>query len=214
VQLRQVVEADIEFHGHNDTGCAVANAFAAYQAGATHIDTCVLGIGERNGITPLASFMARMHSLYPQTTFKYDLKALKPLDAFLAHILGLEIPFNQPLTGTAAFRHKAGIHTKAVLAKPETYEALRPEDFGLTRTIHTGHRLMGWHSLKDQAIQQGLALSDADLKTLTRRIKTLADTRPLEQGEMELLLLEANQRKEMAMPLMVQKEVGNDRNPY
>lgn len=30
---------------------AVANAFCALEAGATHIDTSVLGIGERNGIT-------------------------------------------------------------------------------------------------------------------------------------------------------------------
>lgn len=30
---------------------AVANAFCALEAGATHVDTSVLGIGERNGIT-------------------------------------------------------------------------------------------------------------------------------------------------------------------
>ena len=33
--LRQAVDCDIEFHGHNDSGCAVANAFCALQAGAT-----------------------------------------------------------------------------------------------------------------------------------------------------------------------------------
>ena len=41
--LRDVVSCDIEFHGHNDSSCAVANAFCALQAGATHIDTTVLG---------------------------------------------------------------------------------------------------------------------------------------------------------------------------
>ena len=49
--LRNLTDADIEFHGHNDTGCAVANSHSALTAGATHIDTTVLGIGERNGIT-------------------------------------------------------------------------------------------------------------------------------------------------------------------
>ena len=38
--------------------------FCAYiftcEAGATHIDTSVIGIGERNGITPLGGLMARM----------------------------------------------------------------------------------------------------------------------------------------------------------
>lgn len=40
---------------------AVANAFCALEAGATHIDTSVLGIGERNGITPLGALIARMY---------------------------------------------------------------------------------------------------------------------------------------------------------
>ena len=56
--VRAVVHCDLEFHGHNDTGCAVANAFEAVRAGATHIDTSILGIGERNGITPLGGFFS------------------------------------------------------------------------------------------------------------------------------------------------------------
>ena len=38
--LRGVVGCDIEVHLHNDTGCAIANAYCALEAGATHIDTC------------------------------------------------------------------------------------------------------------------------------------------------------------------------------
>jgi pyruvate/oxaloacetate carboxyltransferase len=37
--LRGVVKCDIECHFHNDTGCAIANALMALEAGATHIDT-------------------------------------------------------------------------------------------------------------------------------------------------------------------------------
>jgi homocitrate synthase len=40
--LRGVVSCDIETHFHNDTGCAIANAYAALEAGATHIDTSVV----------------------------------------------------------------------------------------------------------------------------------------------------------------------------
>src|SRR5512136_2700651 len=52
-EIRGAVGCDIGFHGHNDTGCAVANAYEAVAAGATHVDVSVLGIGERVGITPL-----------------------------------------------------------------------------------------------------------------------------------------------------------------
>lgn len=55
--VRQVVSCDMEFHGHNDTGCAIANSFTALEAGCTHIDTSVLGIGERNGIAPLGGYV-------------------------------------------------------------------------------------------------------------------------------------------------------------
>jgi homocitrate synthase len=39
--LRGVVACDIEIHLHNDTGMAIANAYTALEAGATHIDTCM-----------------------------------------------------------------------------------------------------------------------------------------------------------------------------
>lgn len=34
---------DIETHFHDDCGCAIANGFCALEAGATHVDTSVLG---------------------------------------------------------------------------------------------------------------------------------------------------------------------------
>ena len=46
-ELRRHVGCDIEFHGHNDAGCAIANSYSILEGGATHIDTSVLGIGER-----------------------------------------------------------------------------------------------------------------------------------------------------------------------
>ncbi|KAJ6437494.1 putative AC transposase [Purpureocillium lavendulum] len=41
--VRKAVSVDIETHFHNDTGCAIANAYMAVKAGATHVDTTVLG---------------------------------------------------------------------------------------------------------------------------------------------------------------------------
>lgn len=40
--------------------------------------------------------------------------------------------------GYCAFTHKAGIHAKAILNNPSTYEILKPEDFGLTRYVSIG----------------------------------------------------------------------------
>lgn len=187
-QLRARVRADIEFHGHNDSGCAIANAYCALEAGATHIDTTVLGIGERNGITSLGGLVARLAVVDPQSVRKYNLPLLRELDQTVAAMVDIEVPFNNYITGFCAFTHKAGIHAKAVLNDPSTYEALRPEDFGLTRYVHIAHRLTGWNAVRSRADQLGLTLSDAQCKDLTTRIKTLADAHALTLEQVDLLL--------------------------
>ena len=188
-ELRGRVRADIEFHGHNDTGCAIANSHAALQAGATHIDTSVLGIGERNGITPLGGFVARMVADDPEAVrAKYRLNLLVALDQLVAELVGVDVPFNNYVTGFCAFTHKAGIHAKAVLNDPSTYEALRPEDFGLTRYVHIAHRLTGWNAVRSRAEQLGLDLPDGVLRSLTQRIKDEADERAITLDHVDALL--------------------------
>jgi len=186
--LRGRVRADIEFHGHNDSGCAIANAFEALDAGATHVDTSVLGIGERNGITPLGGLIARLYATDARLVAKYDLPLLRKVDNTVARMVGVDIPFNNYITGITAFTHKAGIHAKAILNNPETYEILDPHAFGMTRYISIAHRLTGWNAIKNRAEQLGLALDDAHIKTITTHIKALADEKQLSLDDVDALL--------------------------
>jgi homocitrate synthase len=190
-QLRRLTGLDIEFHGHNDSGCAIANATAALEAGATHIDVTVLGIGERNGITPLGGLISRLYTLDRRYVEKYNLRLLPEIDYLIARYCHIDIPFNNYITGSSAFIHKAGIHAKAVLANPETYEILKPEDFGLQREIALGHRLTGWNAIRSRADSLGLQLDDATVKSVTQTIKQRADSQPLNLDEIDALLKEA-----------------------
>ena len=188
-ELRRQVSCDIEFHGHNDTGCAIANSYSMLEGGATHIDTSVLGIGERNGITPLGGFIARMYADDPAAVKrKYDLRRLKGLDEMVASMVGIEIPFDEFVTGKYAFHHKAGMHTKAIYLNPSTYEILDPADFGLERTIHVAHRLTGRHAVGRRAKELGLEFGEEELKQVTRQIKTLADAGPLSMEQLDSIL--------------------------
>jgi homocitrate synthase len=187
--LRRLTAADIEFHGHNDSGCAIANAFSALEAGATHVDTTVLGIGERNGITALGGLIARMYTLDRAAVLaKYRVERLRALELLIADLVGVDIPFNNTITGYSAFTHKAGIHAKAILNAPETYEALNPHDFGLTRYISIAHRLTGWNAVKARADQLGLELSEGQIRALTMHIKALADEKRLSLSDVDNLL--------------------------
>lgn len=190
-QLRARIKADIEFHGHNDTGCAIANSLAALEAGATHVDTSVLGIGERNGITPLGGLVACLYANDRSLVTKYNLPVLVELDHRVADLVGVDIPFNNYITGFTAFTHKAGIHAKAVLNNPSTYEALKPEDFGLARYIHIAHRLTGWNAVRHRAEQLNLSLSDEQIKQITQQIKVLSDEQPLTLDDVDTMLYHA-----------------------
>lgn len=188
--LRSVVKCDIECHFHDDTGCAIANAYTALEAGATHIDTCVLGIGERNGIPPLGGFLARMYvGDRDYVLNNYDVKALRDVENIVAESVEITVPFNNYITGYCAFTHKAGIHAKAILNNPSTYEILRPEDFGMSRYVSIGHRLTGWNAVKSRMEQLQLnTLTDEDAKKITQKIKQLADIKALNLEEVDLLL--------------------------
>ena len=208
-QLRSRVQADIEFHGHNDTGCAIANALAALEAGATHVDTSVLGIGERNGITPLGGLVACLYGQSPSLVEKYNLPLLIELDQLVAELVGVDIPFNNYITGFSAFTHKAGIHAKAVLNDPSTYEALRPEDFGMKRYIHIAHRLTGWNAVRHRADQLDLDLTDDEIKQITHQIKALSDERPLTLDDVDSLLHLAHQSTTTPAKIQNERDVNH-----
>jgi len=121
--------------------------------------TAVLGIGERVGITPLGGLIACLYAANPEyVKAKYNLPMLRELENLVAEAVEVNIPFMNPITyvliasyfpdvvqitfltrGYCAFTHKAGIHAKAILNNPSTYEILKPEDFGLTRYVSIGY---------------------------------------------------------------------------
>jgi len=190
-EIRRTVRCDIGFHGHDDTGCAVANAWEAVAAGATHVDVSVLGIGERVGITPLGGFVARMYSLDPQdVSGRYRLGQLRELERLVARVTGIDIPFNNPLTGATAYSHKAGMHLKAMLANPGSYEIIPPEAVGMARQLIVGSRLTGKHAVAYRAREMGLKFGEGELKAITARIKDMADRGQLSEEEIDRVLRE------------------------
>ncbi|KAI5307783.1 Saccharopine dehydrogenase, partial [Ascosphaera atra] len=73
----------------------------------------------------------------------------------------------------------AGIHAKAILNNPSTYEIINPADFGMSRYVHFASRLTGWNAIKSRGEQLNIKMSDANYKACTQKIKQLADIRPI-----------------------------------
>jgi homocitrate synthase len=187
--VRRHVATELGFHGHDDTGCAIANAHEAVAAGATHVDVSVLGIGERVGITPLGGFVARMYSLDPQgVASRYRLGQLREVERLVARVLGVPIPWNNLVTGETAFSHRAGMHLKAMVQNPGSYEVIPPEAFGLSRKLVASSRAATRSAVGYRAREEGVVYGAGELRAVTRRIKAMCDAGELCEDDLERML--------------------------
>jgi len=121
----------VGIHAHNDAECAVANSIVAVQAGATHVQGTINGLGERCGNANLISVIPNLKlKLKKNCVTAPKLKKLKDVSRFVSEMSNLRHFKRQPYVGDSAFAHKGGIHVSAILRHPETYEHTRPENVG------------------------------------------------------------------------------------
>ena len=119
--------------------------------------------------------MARMIAIDREyVTSKYKLHKLKDIEDLVSQAVEVNIPFNNPITGFCAFTHKAGIHAKAILNNPSTYEIINPADFGMSRYVHFASRLTGWNAIKSRAQQLNIDMTDAEFKQCTAKVHPLS----------------------------------------
>jgi 2-isopropylmalate synthase len=102
----------VDWHGHNDRGLGVANAIAAFEAGADRLHGTILGIGERCGNVALDQLMM---NLILMGYWEGDLTDLPALGERVAELCGFEIPANYPMLGRDAFRTGTGVHAAAIV---------------------------------------------------------------------------------------------------
>lgn len=163
------VDIPVHVHCHNDYGMAVANALSAYDAGAYLIDVTVNGLGERTGITPLAPLTVALTRLY-NVDKDWNLKALPKISRKVEKYSGLYNSEQAPIVGDYAFSHKAGVHTKAVIEDPETYEAIPPEIVNQQRNIIID-KYTGKTAVKNRLEKMGIELEEKQLNKIVHKVK-------------------------------------------
>lgn len=144
LSLRRLYSADIEVHFHNDLGQAVSNALVALRYGANWVDTTLLGVGERNGITALSTLLASLYLFDNSLSDRYRLENLTQAENKVAAMLGFEVPFNLLTNRDNSFAHKAGVHLHAIRhLGASTYEPFSPHIIGNQRQIISGTDISG-----------------------------------------------------------------------
>ena len=195
-EVRRRFDGVIGIHAHNDSDTAVANTIAAVEAGATHVQGCLNGYGERCGNANLASVIANLELKLGHTTIGPErLTGLAGAARFIAELANLPLPKDRPFVGRSAFAHKGGIHVSAVLKDTRTYEHVTPEAVGNRQRVLVSE-LSGRGNVLYKLKQHGLAdrLTEDSRRELLERIKQMEyEGYELEaaEGTFELLVREA-----------------------
>ncbi len=165
--------ARVGIHCHNDAECGVANTLAAVQAGATHVQGTMNGVGERTGNANLVSIIANLQLKLGHEVLEPErLAKLTEAAHFVDELLNLNPDVNQPYVGRNAFAHKGGLHVAGVRVDAATFEHVDPALVGNRRDLLVSE-LSGRGTIAEKAAGAGLDLDAATGGRLVERVKQL-----------------------------------------
>lgn len=138
---------ELEGHFHNDRGYAAINAVEAVKAGMTYVNTTILGMAERSGITSMSTLLLNLYHEDPTFVKNYDLSLAYPVNILLSDIIKMHVPWTEPVSLTNR-THSAGVHTGAILRSSKVYEGNDLEKFGVKDNLLLLGPLSGWHIIR------------------------------------------------------------------
>lgn len=192
--VRDHVSAHIGIHCHNDAGCAVANSLAAVQAGATQVQGCVNGYGERAGNADLCAAIPDLSlKLRIQTLPPDRMERLTPVAHHIAELVNIAPNPQQPYVGSSVFATKAGLHTSAIVRRHDLYEHVDPEVVGNGARVVVSE-MAGRSTLAMKARELGIDLDGEALGRVLDELKHLEHEGyhfEVADGSLELLLKRA-----------------------
>ncbi len=189
----------VGIHCHNDTGCAVANTLAAVAAGASHVQGCLNGYGERTGNADLVTVVANLELKLDRDVLPPGLLAESTRIAHaVAEVTNVPPASRQPYVGTSAFAHKAGLHASAIKVDPDLYQHMDPAGVGNDMRLLVSE-MAGRASIELKSRELGVDLSGDSPETrgvvtrVTERVKAMEQrgyTFEAADASFELLLRE------------------------
>lgn len=181
----------VSVHCHNDLGLATANTLAGIRAGARQAEVTVNGIGERAGNTSLEEVVMALKTRRPIFGLEtgIDTTQIARVSKLVSSYTGIPVQPNKAIVGANAFAHEAGIHQDGMLKHHLTYEIMRPEDVGITKSKLVLGKHSGRHALRVRLAELGHALNEEDLDKVFARFKALADRKKvITDADLEALI--------------------------
>lgn len=177
-RVKNIRQAVISVHCHNDLGLAVANSLAALRNGARQVECTINGIGERAGnaaMEELVMALATRKDLFGLHTGIHT-ENLYQTSRLLTQITGVRVQPNKAIVGANAFAHESGIHQDGLIKEKLTYEIMTPQSVGMPDSHMVLGKHSGRHAVTNHLKQLGYDdLSSDELNRVFSRFKDLAD---------------------------------------
>ncbi|MBI2193289.1 MAG: 2-isopropylmalate synthase [Planctomycetes bacterium] len=176
-EVPNIEKAVLSVHCHNDLGLAVANSLAGIRAGARQAECTINGIGERAGNAALEEIVMALRTrrdVYGIGS-RIDTRRILATSRMVSKLTGLFVQRNKAIVGENAFAHEAGIHQDGILKERTTYEIMRPEDVGFSRTNLVLGKHSGRHAFRERIRDLGFDLPEDKLTAAFDAFKILAD---------------------------------------
>jgi homocitrate synthase NifV len=185
--LCRVWHGEVEMHAHNDLGLATANTLAAVRAGASSVNTTVLGLGERAGNAALETVALSLHRCLDTET-GIDFSQLQALCQQVADATQRTIDPQQPLVGEQVFTHESGVHVAALLQDRESYQAIDPALMGREYRLVLGKH-SGRQAVDGVFTRMGYHLDTLQIDALLPAIRRFAESWKRTPRDVELIAI-------------------------
>lgn len=176
--VRNIDDAVISVHCHNDLGLAVANSLAAVQNGARQVEGTINGIGERAGNVALEEVIMAIKTrpdVFGALHTGVNTREILKTSRIVSRMSGLHVQRSKAIVGENAFAHSSGIHQDGILKKRETYEIMDPVEVGWGGTELPLTKHSGRHAMAARLGHLGYRLNDSEMDAVFTRFKDIGD---------------------------------------
>lgn len=176
--VKNIDNAIISVHCHNDLGLATANSIAGLQNGARQVECTINGIGERAGNTSMEEvvMILKTHKVLGLNT-QIDATQFYAISHMVRNQMNMPVQPNKAIVGGNAFSHSSGIHQDGFLKNRENYEIIKPEDVGFPDASIVLTARSGRHALKHHLDRLGHKLEKEHLDIVYKQFLILADSK-------------------------------------
>jgi len=192
--VKNINQAVISVHCHNDLGLATANTMAGIINGARQVEVTVNGIGERAGNTSLEE-IAMILKTHKKLDLKTDINTEKIYDISqkVSKMMNMPIQKNKAIVGANAFAHSSGIHQDGIIKQRENYEIIDPKDVSIDKSKIVLTARSGRAALKYRLRNLKYEIKQEHLNIIYKKFLNLADEKKeINDQDLRILMVQNN----------------------